>query len=183
MGDSDAGAERSREAGRDAWNDLEGDSVLGQILHLFSAAAKEKRVAALETNNSLALPRFLNKKGVNVVLTRVMAGFLAHVDLFCREFGQGEDAIVNETVVDEDIGCANALDRAQCEEVGVAGTGAYQNHFPGPITARVRGRRSRFCSRRLICERHSTFSAQPQLWLAFYFFPYRERDLEKHGDE
>jgi hypothetical protein len=104
--------------------------------------------SALETNHRLALERLFDKKCVNLVLACVMAWLLAHVDLFRGGFGQGEDAIMDETVVHEDIGGANALGGAQGEEAGIARTGADQNHFSGLVDARGRRRRFRFCFRR-----------------------------------
>jgi hypothetical protein len=70
---------------------------------------------------------------------------------------------MDETVVHEDIGGANALSGAQSEKAGIARAGADQNHFSMLVFARGRGSSSRFGFKRLDYERHSRFSSQPQI--------------------
>ena len=64
-----------------ARHDFEGDTGLGQSFHLFSAAAEDERIAALQANHGLALSRFGEHQVDDFGLReRVIAAFLADVD-------------------------------------------------------------------------------------------------------
>ena len=75
---------------RHAGHDLERNARVGQRLGFFAAASEDERIAALETHDELAFPRFAEDERVDDLLriAAVVARFLAAEDEFRRGRGQ-----------------------------------------------------------------------------------------------
>ena len=82
MGDRDPGVGGGGDAGGDAGDDLEGDARRRQRLGLLAAAAEDERVAALEPDDDLPLPRALDQqlRSISSWGTLAVARFLADVE-------------------------------------------------------------------------------------------------------
>ena len=98
----------------------------GEQLELLATAAEHERVAALQARHALAGQREPHEQGVDVLLLPAVAGFLADEDALRVAARALQHLRCDETVVQDDVGLLQQLQRAQGEEVRVAGTGADQ---------------------------------------------------------
>ncbi len=138
MRDRDARAQRRGEGRGYARDDLEGHSVFSEVLRLFPSTPEEEGIAPLQPCHALALPRFPDHELIDLVLARVVpAHGLAHVEPLGRGFGQGEDLLLNEAVVDDHVDGLQEFRRLYGEKLGVTWTCADDVdltwlHFPSP---------------------------------------------------
>src|ERR1035438_3388612 len=107
----------------DSGDNLEGHASSVEGRQLFGSAAKDERVAALETHNAATSAGVADHQGVDLVLRNALAAAaLAHVGNLGRGRGEIEDGLRNQVVVEDDVRGldeANGFDR---EQVRVAGT-------------------------------------------------------------
>ena len=121
--DGDAGIGRHRDGRRDARHDLERQAVLLEQQPLLAAAAEDKRVAALEAHDRLALFCLIDEQLVDVrLLHRVVARGLADVDELRIARRPAEDAVIREAVVDDNLGLLQAIHCLEADEAVVPRT-------------------------------------------------------------
>ena len=88
---------------------------------------EDHRVATFQTNHVLALSCCFEQKTVDFcLLLVVIAGTLAHVDLL--GFLICQIGIIDEVVVEDDVGGINGFCCLDGKEVWVAGTEAYEGY-------------------------------------------------------
>ncbi len=132
MGDGDSRARRSRQRRGYARNHFEWNAMLGQILGLFAAPPEQKRVPALEPHHHLAFAGLPHQHLADLFL----AGFVdthtfAQVDPLGRGLRQGQDFLLNQTIVDDDVAGFEKLYSFHSQQLGVAGAGAHQIYLTG----------------------------------------------------
>ena len=136
-GDGNA-AMRHRDAriGRDAdrrghaRQHLEGDAACKEYERLLAAAPKDKWIAALEANNRLPLIRFVRQQDIDILLPhRMLAGLLSDIDALCLSGHIGENALVREVVIDDDIRLLQAVHCANRQKARIARTRADKKYF------------------------------------------------------
>ena len=136
-GDEDAGlgviAMRQRNPGiggaadrrRDAGADLERHAMLGQRLDLLAAAPEHEGIAALEAQHALARAGVAHQHGADLLLRRgVVVGALADIDALGLAAHEFEDFRRDQPVVEHDLGLLHQAQRAEGQQIGVAGAGA-----------------------------------------------------------
>ncbi len=100
----DAGIRRHRDGTRHPRHDLIRDPGLGQGERLFSAAAEDERIAALEPHDGLTGFCRAHQQSVDCLLgRRVSGGFLSYVDQLCRRHAHLEHLGGDKMVVDHDV--------------------------------------------------------------------------------
>ncbi len=103
-----------------------------QILGLFAAPAEQKRIPALQPHHHLAFARFAHQQFADFFLARfVDAHTLAQVDPFGRGLRQGQDLLLNKTIVDDYVAGFEKLYSFYGQQLGVAGAGAHQIYLTG----------------------------------------------------
>ena len=123
-------AERRRERRGNARNHVEADAVFSQIFGLFSAAAEQERIAALQPNHHLALARFVDKQFVDLILARIVtADRLAHVNALGGRLRQRQYVLLNQPVVNNDIGRLDQVRRLDRQQLRMPGAGPNQIDF------------------------------------------------------
>src|SRR6185437_15141339 len=118
------------------------DAMTRELLGLLAATPEDERVAAFEARHLEALAREADHELVDVFLRRMSCAssmMLADEDAARLAPGALEHRGRNQPVVEHDIRLLQQLQRAQREEVGVAGTGADEIHLT-ERTAAGRGR-------------------------------------------
>ena len=104
MSDRDADAQRSREARRHAGNNLERDSVIGQVLGFLAAATKQEWIASLEADDHPAFFRLADEQFVNFCLSGGMfSQVFAHEDFFSSGLRDCQYFFLNKAVVDNNV--------------------------------------------------------------------------------
>ena len=132
MRDGDAGVGRTGQGGGDARHDFEFDSGRSQLLGLFTAAAEDERVTALEPDDHLASSRFVDEELIDLILRKgVFAGALADVNHFRVLRNALGDRIGHERIDGDDVGTRDQFGRAKGEEGGIAGACADEEDFAG----------------------------------------------------
>src|SRR5262245_9291582 len=101
------------------------NSRLGQRARLFAAASKDKRVAALQPAHVLAFARLLDHEPVDVfLLGAFFARFLSNADDLGFRAGFFEQMQVDQAVMKDDVGFAEARQAPHGDQVGVSRAGA-----------------------------------------------------------
>ena len=104
MRNRDSGAERRRKSRGYPRNDVKTHAVFCQVFRFFSAPAKQKWIAALQTDHHLAFLRLMHKQLVDFILTRVVPpNRFAHVNAFSGGLSQRQHIFLNQAVIDNDI--------------------------------------------------------------------------------
>ena len=117
----DAGRRRRRDRARHAGHDVVRDAGALQRQRFLAAAAEHERVAALEPHDAFAAPRGANHQRFDRALRhRMPPGALADVEAL-RATGVAQHAIVDERVVQDEIGAAQPRDRGARQQAGIAG--------------------------------------------------------------
>ena len=89
---------------------FEGQACFTQLDSLFAAAAENEGVAALQTSNNLAFSSKLYKQLVDIWLAHGVVGAgLAYVNHFCVLAGEGENAGVSQTVINDSVSSLQAF--------------------------------------------------------------------------
>ena len=103
MGEGDAGVGRSGDGGGHAGHNLELHTGVMERLGFLASSAEHERVAAFETDDSLAFSRESYQEAVEVLLS---AGtrLLADVDKLSVGVGVGQQPLVYQPVVRDDVG-------------------------------------------------------------------------------
>ena len=117
----DAGRRRPRDRARHAGHDVVRDAGALQRQRFLAAAAEHERVAALEPHDAFAAPRGANHQRFDRALRhRMPPGALADVEAL-RATGVAQHAIIDERVVQDEIGAAQPRDRGARQQAGIAG--------------------------------------------------------------
>ena len=96
-----AGIRRSRKRGTHARNDLELDPCCMQRLRFFAAAAKEKRVAALQAHDRFPGARLFDHERFDLVLRYALgAAAFACIDAFACRRHKIDDRVRGERVIE-----------------------------------------------------------------------------------
>ena len=127
VGQRNAGVGGDAGRRRDAGHDLEIDAVVVQGFDLFTAAAEDVGIAALEPHHALAGPGQAHQQIVDFFLRqRMVAALLAGVKQFRIGTRQRQYGLGNQIVVDQDIGFADQACGLEGKQFGIAGAGADQ---------------------------------------------------------
>ena len=113
----------------------------------FAAAAEHERVAALQPHDAAAAARGADHQRVNRRLRhRMAAGALADVEAL-RAARVAQDPVVDQRVVEHEVGGAQPRDRRARQQPGIAGPGAderdmslHSHESSGPFSHGTRGR-------------------------------------------
>ena len=90
--------------------EFEGQACFTQLDSLFAAAAENEGIAALQTSNNLAFSSKLYKQLVDIRLAHGVVGAgLAYVNHFCVLAGEGENAGVSQTVINDSVSSLQAF--------------------------------------------------------------------------
>ena len=135
-----AGRGRGAERGGDSGNDAPRDTVGGEHLELLAATTEDQRIAALEARHPLALARQAHQQLVDTLLLSAIADFLADEDPLGIAPCALEDRLGNQPVVENHVRLLQQLQRAQREQIRIAGTGADEVDLPGSAPRRRRAR-------------------------------------------
>ena len=137
MRDRNAGERGSRHGARHPRDDVEGHAGGAKREGLFAAAAEDERVAALEPHDLTAPPRRTNHQRVNRALRqRVPARTFADEEAL-RPPCEPQDALVDERIVQHEVGPAQPRERLACEQGRVAGPRADERNVAGLGFARA----------------------------------------------
>jgi hypothetical protein len=125
VGERHTGARRRAKRRGDARHDEVGDVVRREHLDLFAAAAKYERIAALQAGDAQSGARVVNHELVNARLrVRWIARLLADENALRIAARKCEHRIRHQSIVEDDVGLLQQLQRAQCEQIRIAGAGA-----------------------------------------------------------
>jgi hypothetical protein len=125
MRDRDSRISRTGNRRSDAWHDHERYSSRRQRLRLFPAAAKQKRIAALEPDHLFALPRFLDEQRVDFVLReRVRARLLSGENQLRAVRSPAQHLGVAEVIVNNHLSLLDAFLCSECHQPKVPWPGS-----------------------------------------------------------
>ncbi len=114
----------------DARHHLERDPRLGGSLQLFCAAAKNKRIAALQSHDGFPRLRRLHQQLIGFMLRhRVLAGAFANANKFGIATHQLENRLSHQMIVENHVRLLDRLQTAKGQQPGIARPGADQNNF------------------------------------------------------
>ena len=123
----DTGQGRRGECARDAGDELERDAGRGERDDLLADPSEDARIAALQADDLPAGQGVVDQELDDRLLGKGMAAApLADVD--APRGRPLEDRLVEEGVVEDDLGGQDRLAAAQGDEVGRAGAGADEGH-------------------------------------------------------
>ena len=138
-GDEDAGlrvvAVRERYAGisgaayrrRDARTNLKRHALVGERFDLLAAASEHEGVAALQPQYTLALSGEADQHLTDLALRRgVISRTFADIDALRLPRYEFEDRGIDEPVIEHDVGLLHQAQRAERQEIGIAGAGAHE---------------------------------------------------------
>ena len=136
MSQRDSRVSGAARGGGDARHDLKVDACFRQGGQFFSTAAKNERIAALETQDPAPFPRIVDQHVIDRVLIHGMHfRTLADMDqLRVRAYAR-EYFLAYQAVVQHDIRAVQQPQRAQGEQVRIAGSRSDQPDFPGLLPA------------------------------------------------
>ncbi len=140
MRERQAARGRGTERGRDTRHDGVGNAVRLQHLELFTAAAENEGVTALQSRDALAAAGELNEQRVDALLLAALAGFLADEDALRVAARALEHRLADQPVIKDHVRLLQQLQRPQGEQIRIPGAGADQIHLPE--RCRFFGRRS-----------------------------------------
>ena len=93
-------------------------------------ASKDKGITALEPNDNLALVRLVRQQDVDILLPHCMlAGLLSDIDTLCVGGYIGENTLIREVVIDDDIRRLQAVHCANRQKARIARTRADKKYF------------------------------------------------------
>ncbi len=119
-------------SGRDAGDDLEGNSVPGEVLGLLGSATEDQGVASLEPDDDTACPDMLKQERIDLILMEcAMPTGLAGTDPDRLGRSQVEQPGAGEMIVNHHIGPAHRIRPAQRQEAGVSRPCAHEIHDSG----------------------------------------------------
>jgi hypothetical protein len=129
MGHRDARSRGSGERARHAGHDIERHARRPQGQRLFSAPAEDERIAALQPHHAPAALRGANHHGMDVFLGQgVTPGALADEETL-RAAGNLQDALVDEGVVQHQIGGPQPGDGSPGQQPRIAWPRSDQRHM------------------------------------------------------
>ena len=127
-------------------------SCAASSLELLAAAPEHERVTALEPRHALAGARQLQQQLVDPLLLAALAGLLADENALGVAPRAPEHCLPDQAVVENHVRLLQQLQRAQGQQVGVAGPGADQVDL-AELRAAAGGRRGReLRGQQLLCE-------------------------------
>jgi hypothetical protein len=139
VGHRHTGGGRCGDRGRDARDDLERDAGLHQRQRFLATAAEHEGVAALEAHDPPALAGELHEERGDQLLRHWTAWALADVDQLDAFGDEGQHAVADEGVVDDDVGLGEQPGGLQGQQIRIAGTGADErNSRPRSTTTELR---------------------------------------------
>ena len=101
-----------------------------QRQRFFTAAAEHERIATLQPHHAAAASSGANHQSLNRTLRhRVTAGALADKEALGTP-GVAQNPIVDERVVQDQVGAAQARDRRPRQQAGIARSGADERDMP-----------------------------------------------------
>lgn len=122
VSDRDAGVIGNGDGGRDAGDDLEGDTGLGEFLGFFAAAPKHIGIAPLEADDSATLASLLDEQLVQILLgNSVLVGTFPGVKDLGGARCVTEQVCVHQGVVDNDLSLGEKGGASEGEESGISG--------------------------------------------------------------
>ena len=147
-GDEDAGlrviAVRERYAGisgaayrrRDARTNLKRHALVGERFDLLAAASEHEGIAALQPQYALALSGEADQHLADLALRRgVVSRTFADIDALRLPRYEVEDRGIDEPVIEHDVGLLHQAQRAERQEIGIAGAGAHEIDLAHPRLA------------------------------------------------
>ena len=161
MGQGNAGIGGGSQGCRDAGQHGEIDPGGRERLQLLSAAAEDKRIAALEPHHPLALPGVLDQQRIDLLLSAAdISGRLAHA--YARRVAprQIEDRGRHQPVVQDHIGVVQRPQSLEGQQFRIAGTRPDQPHLSGRAGRRRHGGQQLL--RRTLCALNIAFDEAPR---------------------
>src|SRR5262249_24772957 len=132
-----AGVCGDRRAGRNSGHDFPFDSGLNQRLGLLAAAAKDERVAALQTHDDRMFIGLRDEQAVDLRLRPQLLGTLEPALADVDQFGAGgrmfENLRVDQVVVDHAVGFGDQIARLEREQARIARPRADQINLAGSV--------------------------------------------------
>ncbi len=127
VGQRNSGITRDPARSGDSRHYLECDALIGERFQLFAPASEYKRVTALEPHHTLALAGQPDKQRVDLLLwQRMVVALFARVDELRIAAHQIEDTFADQMVINDHVGLLHQPQRAESQQVRVAGSGAHQ---------------------------------------------------------
>ena len=142
VGQRDAGVGGGADGGAHAGYHLEGDGRLAQGAGFFGSAAEEERVTALEPHDGFVAARERDELVVDALLGGVFGLAVVAALAHAAHFGVGgvaQDGVVDELVVEHDVGAGEELGGAQGQQPGIAGAGSHEVDPTGTRAAHAPG--------------------------------------------
>src|SRR6185312_4155733 len=104
--------------------DLAFDAGSSKRQRFLAAAPEHKRIAALQSNDLMAAPRFADHQAIDCVLRDCRTASPLADEESPRPRRELQRLRIDQSVVEHQIGRLEPLDRLQCQKVGIARTGA-----------------------------------------------------------
>ena len=126
MGHGNARIGRYGNRRSDARHDFKGQIVFPQEQPLFAAPAEYKGVAAFEAHDAFAFFGLIHQQLVDVFLFHGMvARCLAHIDVFGIFRRPAQDAVIGQTVIDNDVCHLEAIHCLHADKPVISGACTY----------------------------------------------------------
>jgi len=104
--------------------------VLDQRFDFLAAAAEDEGIAALQTQHALAFLGQAHQHEVDFLLRhRMVVALLADIDAVGVAPAHVENRLRDEAVMHDDVGLLHQAQRAEGQQIGIAGAGAHQIHL------------------------------------------------------
>ncbi len=124
---------RNAQRRRDPRHDFESHARGGQRFGFFAAAAEDERIAALQPHHVQAATRALDQHGADLFLAEGVYRFLlADVDALGLGGRQIQQRRVGEVIVEHGVRLFQQAAALQRDQLGIAGSGAYQVDLTHP---------------------------------------------------
>ena len=121
------GIGEASDAGGDAGHDAEGHAGFRQLLRFLAAPPEDERVAAFQPQHPAAFFRQVDQQGGNVaLLAGGDAGALAGEDQAGAFFRQGQQPLIDQGVVENEVGHAEGVKAQRGDQAGIARPAAHQ---------------------------------------------------------
>src|SRR6056297_542466 len=122
-------------------HDLKPDAGIRQCLNLLATAPEDKRIAALEADNLLALPGQIHQSLIDLILRQGVVGpLLANMNHLCGVRDHGQYFRRNQTIVEDNLSGCNQPPGLECQQLGISRPGPNEGHLACGCV-RVRGNR------------------------------------------